>query len=137
MQGGESMEAKTTEKIQNASLGHWPGISPQCKADERRRWPRFQEEKLVAYTWFDSDATPRSMGMAKTLDISEGGVSILLHQSPKAGDTLHLFMAVEDSLVQAVVRIVHAREQKGGFWRVGGYFTSLEERGRRNLIPRV
>ncbi len=137
MQGEESMEAKNTEKMENGNVGHWSPTSPHCRADERRKWPRFQDEKLVAYTWFDSDATPRSMGMAKTLDISEGGVSILLHQSPKAGDTLHLFMAVEESLVQAVVRIVHAREHREGFWRVGGYFTSLEERGRRNLIPRA
>jgi|GEM_PF-2340517 len=137
MPGDESMGAKHTDRMDSTSVGHWPTISPHSKTDERRKWPRFQEEKLVAYTWFDSDAKPRSMGMAKTLDISEGGVSILLHQSPKAGDTLHLFMAVEESLVQAVMRIVHAREHKEGFWRVGGYFTSLEDKGRRILIPRV
>lgn len=131
------MEAKGTGGMGSFRLDHWQEISPHCRAEERRRWPRVQEEKLVAYTWFDSHSRPRSMGMAKTLDISEGGVSILTHQSPKAGDILHLFMAVGESLVEAQIKIVHALRREDGLWRVGGFFTSLEERDKRTLMPQA
>jgi len=71
------------------------------------------------------------MGMAKTVDLSEGGVGILIHRAVGHGETLHLFMAVEENLVESKARVVHQRPLAGGYYQIGACFLSMEERGRR------
>lgn len=102
-----------------------------ARFQERRRWARHPEERLVAYTWCHSDELTRGMGMAHTVDLSEGGVGIRVHQELGEGSILHMFMAVEEQLVEAKVIVVHQRRMPDGFYQVGARFLSLDEKGRR------
>ncbi len=100
---------------------------------ERRRWPRRPAERLLAYSWLDQNQEPLDMGMAKTVDLSEGGASILIHRPLAGGETLHLFMAVEEHLVETKARMVYQRPLHGGFYQVGACFLSMEEKAQRYL----
>lgn len=102
-------------------------------AAERRRWPRRPAERLLAYSWLDRDRRLLDMGMAKTLDLSEGGVGILIHRVLTGGETLHLFMAVEEHLVETTARVVYQRPIHGGYYQLGACFLSMEEKGMRYL----
>lgn len=109
------------------------GVCASAAGAERRRWPRRPAERLLAYSWLDQDNRPVDMGMAKTVDLSEGGAGILLHRALAAGETLHLFMAVEEHLVETTARVVYQRPVPGGFYQIGACFLSMEEKGRRCL----
>lgn len=112
------------------------GLDSDCcsaSGEERRRWPRRPAERLLAYSWLDQENRPLDMGMAKTVDLSEGGVGILIHRALVGGQTLHLFMAVEEHLVETTARIVYQRPLHGGQYQIGACFISMEDKGRRYL----
>lgn len=100
---------------------------------ERRRWPRRPAERLLAYSWLDQDKRPLDMGMAKTVDLSEGGAGILIHRALVDGEVLHLFLAVEEDLVETTAKVVYQRPLHGGYYQIGACFLSMEEKGRRYL----
>ncbi len=100
---------------------------------ERRQSPRFPSEHLIAYTYWGSDRQPNEMGMAKTLDLSEGGVKIQIHRPFPKDANLQMFMAVEERLIEAIGLIVHQKELAEGHYELGASFIDIEERGRRFL----
>lgn len=104
-----------------------------ASGEDRRRWPRCPAERLLAYSWLDKDKRPLDMGMAKTVDLSEGGAGILIHRALVGGEILHLFMAVEEQLVETTARVVYQRPLRGGYYQIGACFLSMEEKGRRYL----
>lgn len=104
-----------------------------ARIQERRRWPRHPEQRLLAYTWWHSDELTRGMGMAHTVDLSEGGVGIRIHQELGEGSILHMFMAVEEQLVEARVMVVHQKRMPDGSYQIGARFLSMDEKGRRYM----
>lgn len=113
------------------TAGHVQPLERMHGIGERRRWQRQPEQKLVAYTWLDGQDLTCGMGMAKTLDLGEGGVGIRIHRALGAGATFHMFMAVQEPLVEVRARVVHEREMHDGFYRMGACFLCIEQKGRR------
>jgi hypothetical protein len=109
------------------------GATLAGNARERRQWPRFSSEHMIAYTHMDPEAQASGMGMAKTLDLSEGGVKLQVHGPFPDSGRFHMFMAVDEMLVEAIGRIVHQRELGQGQYEMGASFLHLEEKGRRLL----
>lgn len=124
-----------TKPKQTAPVGP-EAFPPSPWARDRRKYPRISVERLVAYTSTDSQGRPRDMGMAKTCDLSQGGLGIILHKAVEVGDTFHVFMASGESLVEATVKVIHFKEQNQGLYRIGTCFTSMEETAHRTLYAR-
>jgi hypothetical protein len=100
---------------------------------ERRKWQRSISERLVAYKHIDVQDEPSDMGMAKLLDLSEGGVKIQTHQPFPTDARFQIFMVLDEVLVEARGRIVHQKALDGGTYEMGASFTDVEEKGKRFL----
>ena len=65
------------------------------------------------------------MGMARTLDISEGGIVLEMTHALSEGDQIGLKMVTGDQILQAAGRVVYSRRLRAGRWRVGLCFTRI------------
>jgi c-di-GMP-binding flagellar brake protein YcgR len=95
--------------------------------EERRRWTRIPAEHLVSYTHFDEQMTPDDMGVARTLDLSEGGILMEMTRDLEEGSPLEIKMVSGDHTLRARGRIVHSQRLSSGRWRVGLDFTDIAE----------
>ena len=95
--------------------------------EERRRWTRIPAEHLVSYTHFDEQMIPDDVGMARTLDLSEGGILLEMTRYLEEGSPLEIKMVSGDKTLRARGRIAHSQRLSSGRWRVGLDFTDIAE----------
>ncbi|MGQ9656015.1 MAG: PilZ domain-containing protein [Thermodesulfobacteriota bacterium] len=101
---------------------------------EKRRFPRLDSSHLISYTHFDQAKNPVEMGMCKTLDLSQGGVTIQTHRSFPVNSQLEMEIALEERLVKARGVIVHVREVGSQLYDVGVCFTEMNEEDRKSIM---
>lgn len=94
---------------------------------ERRKSPRILAEHLVSYTILDGRGETDEMGMARTLDLSEGGLVLEMTHPLDEGTTLELNMVSANRIVQTKGRSVYCRAEPSNRWRVGVCFTDITE----------
>jgi c-di-GMP-binding flagellar brake protein YcgR len=95
--------------------------------EERRKWPRVPTEHLVSYTHFDGQGEPDEMGMARTLDLSEGGIVLEMTHALETGSRLEMEMVTGDHVLRARGRVVYNQQLSSGYWRVGVSFTEIKD----------
>ena len=95
--------------------------------EERRKWPRILTEHLVAYKRLDERAVPDEAGVARTLDLSEGGVVLEMIHPLEVGCCLEIKMVSGDRILKARARVVHSQELPAKRWRVGVCFTEISD----------
>lgn len=107
-------------------------------ADQQRTHQRVSAVKLVQYKHFDPDYAAerliKDLGMGKTLDVSEGGLSFLCSQPLPASWGLHLDLVIGDEEILSVEgRIVHVEEICDGRYSIGVKFLHVTSDLRRRL----
>lgn len=95
--------------------------------EERRKWPRILTEHLVAYTRLDEQALPDEAGVARTLDLSEGGMVLEMTHPLEAGSHLEIKMVSGDRILKAEGRVIYSQDLAAGRWRVGIKFTKITD----------
>lgn len=95
--------------------------------EERRKWPRVLAEHLVSYAHFDEHGEPDDVGMARTLDLSEGGILLEITHSLKEGTALEIKMVSGERILRAKGVATHSASLSTGRWRVGVRFTEIPE----------
>jgi hypothetical protein len=95
--------------------------------EERRRWPRVPTEHLVSYTLFDAQGEPDGMGMARTRDLSEGGVVLETTHALETGSDVEIKMVSGDHILKATGRVVYSQHVSSECWRVGVSFTEITD----------
>lgn len=95
--------------------------------EERRKWPRILAEHLVSYAHLDEQEEPHQMGMARTLDLSEGGIVLEMTHALETGSHLEIRMVSGDHILKARGRVVYNRHLPAGRWRVGVSFTEITD----------
>ena len=95
--------------------------------EERRKWARVPAEHLVSYTHFDEDGEPEDMGMARTLDLSEGGILLEMARPMGEGSPLEIKMVSGEHIVTARGRVAYSQASAPDRWRVGLRFTEITE----------
>jgi len=95
--------------------------------DERRKWKRIPAEHLVSYIHFDEQMIPDDVGMARTLDLSEGGILLEMAHDLEEGSPLEIKMVSGDKTLRARGTIAHSQRLSSGRWRVGLGFTDIAE----------
>ncbi len=93
--------------------------------EERRRWPRVLAEHLVSYSLFDDQAEPIAMGMARTLDVSEGGILLEMTHPLEVGSHLEIRLVSGEDIVEAEGRVAYSQHMPSGHCRVGVSFTKI------------
>ena len=95
--------------------------------EERRKSARVPAEHLVSYTHFDEEGEPEDMGMARTLDLSEGGILLEMARPIAEGARLEIKMASGDHIVTAQGRVAYSQNLSPNRWRVGLRFTEIAD----------
>ena len=95
--------------------------------EERRRTPRVLAEHLVSYTVLDERGETDEMGMARTLDLSEGGIVLEMTHSLAKGSHLQIKMVSGHHILEASGRAVYSKCLPDNRWRVGVTFTEITE----------
>jgi hypothetical protein len=96
-------------------------------AEERRKWPRILAEHLVSYAHFDEEGEPDDVGMARTLDLSEGGILLEITHSFEEGSALEIKMVSGERIIRAKGQVVHSAYVSPDRWRVGVRFTEIPD----------
>ena len=89
--------------------------------DEKRKHPRVQTDNLVSYTCFDDNNTESDQGVARALDIRQGGLLLESHSAIESENILLTTVNDKNELMEIRARVAYSREVKPGI-----YFTGLE-----------
>ena len=89
---------------------------------------------LISYTQFDDAKNPVEMGMCKTLDLSQGGVTIQTHRSFPVDTGLEMVIALEERLIKPKGKVVHVRKVGTDLYDVGVCFTEIGEADRVAMV---
>jgi c-di-GMP-binding flagellar brake protein YcgR len=95
--------------------------------EERRKWPRIRAEHLVSYARFDEHGELDERGMARTLDLSEGGMVLEMTHPANVGEHLQLGMVTGNRILRADAAVVYSIRLSTGRWRVGVFFSEIPE----------
>jgi len=105
---------------------------PERANQERREDGRHDSLNLLGYTPLDDAGNPGRPGMARTLNVSSGGIMVETTTSFDAGQILQLDIGLENDLVQIRGRVIHC-EQRGAHYRVGLEFLEMDDSSRDAL----
>ncbi len=99
--------------------------------EERRKTPRALVEHLVSYTVLDERGETDEMGMARTLDLSEGGIVLEMTHSLDGGSHLEMKMVSGHHILEARGLVVYSKYLPdylpNNRWRVGVSFTEITD----------
>jgi hypothetical protein len=95
--------------------------------EERRESPRIVAKHLVSYAHFDEQGEPDDVGMAHTLDLSEGGILLEMTHSLEEGLALEIKMVSGERIIRAKGQVVHSACLSPDRWHVGVHFTEILE----------
>jgi hypothetical protein len=96
-------------------------------SEERRKWPRVLAEHLVSYAHFDEQGEPDDVGMARTLDLSEGGILLEMTHPLEDGSAVEIKMVSGERILRAQGEVVHSAALPPGRWHVGVRFTEIPD----------
>ena len=98
--------------------------------DNRRRFERIDRELLASYRHFDPADREDDEGMAKTLNLSVGGVLLLLPHSFESGTRLELALNLDGTVVEVVGKVAHceASSEVADMYDLGVELEATQER---------
>jgi c-di-GMP-binding flagellar brake protein YcgR len=100
----------------------------------RRKDPRVRTIHLLSVTT-DKLRGESSISIGRTLDVSASGIRVEVQGRVCIEDQLQLEIAVEDRIIQARGRVVHATRKGEDLVETGIEFTSIEDADRDVLAP--
>jgi Tfp pilus assembly protein PilZ len=93
---------------------------------ERREHPRIHSLNLLAYVCMNENSETVRQGMARTLDVSEGGILMETHVPIDPQYTVSLTLGLEDELTDIQGKVVHFRRDGNGKFQSGIRFMETE-----------
>jgi Tfp pilus assembly protein PilZ len=93
---------------------------------ERREHPRIHCFNLLAYVCMNENSETVRQGMARTLDVSEGGILMETHVPIDPQHTVSLTLGLEDELTNIQGKVVHFRTDGNGRFQSGIQFMETE-----------
>ena len=86
---------------------------------DQRKHDRAESKVAVIY-YFDDESQARRIEEATlTLDLSGGGLSMVVKQALEKGRAVHLKLLLRNQAVQCRGRVAYVSDQEGDSWRVG------------------
>jgi len=100
---------------------------------EKRKHPRINSLNLLAYVCMNENSEIVRQGMARTLDVSEGGMLMETDVPVDPQYTVSLTLGLKDELTDIKGKVVHFRTDGNGKFQSGIRFTQTEETTSRIL----
>lgn len=83
---------------------------------DKRNFVRVDRVALVSYEIFpDAGKTMSEMGLARTVDLSVGGIQLELHRPVAVGDGVKLVLNLAGQLVPVIGRVMRVEPGFGGY----------------------
>jgi hypothetical protein len=95
--------------------------------NERRQYPRFESFNLISFFLRENGMKESDLSMARSLNISAGGVGMEFFEPIKIGAPLEIEIAVKDRIFPFEGRVVHSQGPYDGMHIVGVSFEHIEE----------
>ena len=103
---------------------------------ERRRYLRPEALNLLDYLVVDAQGRQGEYSMARTLNVSKGGILMETHIPLPRGQQVMITLGLHDQLIDVMGRIVYTAEESGRFQN-GIEFFHLTDRDKRILDRHV
>ncbi len=88
-------------------------------SSDQRQHDRAETKVAVIY-YFDDESQARRIEEATlTMDLSGGGLSMVVRQALEQGRAIHLKLLLRNQAVQCRGKVAHVSEAGSGSWRVG------------------
>jgi hypothetical protein len=100
---------------------------------EQRTSPRIRSLNLTMYVPKKDKQQDYIISIARTLDVSQGGVKIETHRKLDRGTELELDIAIEDRIISAKGEVLRSEELEEDVFATGIRFTDISEEDRRFL----
>ncbi|MDT8390772.1 MAG: PilZ domain-containing protein [Lentisphaeria bacterium] len=100
---------------------------------EKRRSERFDSKHLLHYKVLDARDGQLGDGMARTLNVSEGGLLLETNTSFEPGQELSVSIGLEEEEVDVVGEVRHCKRSGDGLFTTGVKFENLDKDGARVL----
>ena len=94
---------------------------------EQRKYLRVDSHNLLSYDCLDENNQIITQGLARTLNISEGGMLLETHVPLDPRLILEFTIAMEDDLMDLRGKITYNRETAGGKYEIGIQFIETDE----------
>jgi len=94
---------------------------------ERREHPRINALNLLSYVCMNENSETVRQGMARTLDVSEGGILMETHVPIDPQYTVSLTLGLKDELTDVKGKVVHFRTDGNGRFQSGIQFMKTQE----------
>jgi len=94
--------------------------------EEKRKHPRIHSLNLLAYVCMNENSEIVRQGMAKTLDVSEGGILMETHVPIDPQYTVSLTLGLKDELTDIKGKVVHFRTNGNGRFQSGLQFMEIQ-----------
>lgn len=100
---------------------------------EQRKSDRLDTLNILYYQIIGADERYTAYGMGRTLNASESGLLLEVHDPLEPGQALQLTLGLEEDLVELRARVVRVDPAGEGVHHAGIQFVELDDRGRRVL----
>ncbi|MDW7712175.1 MAG: PilZ domain-containing protein [Deferrisomatales bacterium] len=101
---------------------------------EQQRWaPRMEALHILHYQLVDPEGLYAARGMGRTLNASEEGLLLEVHEPLQVGQELRITVGLEEDLVDLRGRVVHAKAAGDTAYHAGVAFLELDARDREVL----
>jgi len=101
-------------------------------SQERRRYIRPESLNLLDYLIVDDQGRPSEYSMARTLNVSKGGILIETHIPLPLGQQVMVTLGLKDQLIDVMGRIVHSANDAA--WHHSGIdFFHISDKDKRVL----
>lgn len=101
---------------------------------EKRRSRRFDSMNLLHYKVLDVHDNQLADGMARTLNVSEGGILLETNTPFDPGQEISITIGLEEEMVVVVGEVVHCKPSDvAGMYTAGVKFENLDPDGLRVL----
>jgi hypothetical protein len=98
--------------------------------DEKRIDTRTESSNLLSYVCLDDNNHELMQGMGRTLNVSEGGISLETHVPIDPHHIVSLTIALENDLMDFKGKIAHSRKREDGKFESGIDFIEMDEEKR-------
>jgi len=99
--------------------------------DKRVHKSRVDSKNLVAYSCLDDSGTVIKQGMGRTLNVSEGGILLEIHNTLPTGSLLSLSIGFEEEVCDILANVVYVLASDDGMYKCGMSFQGInDETGR-------
>jgi len=98
--------------------------------DEKRIDARTESSNLLSYVCLDDNNHELMQGMGRTLNVSEGGISLETHVPIDPHHIVSLTIALENDLMDFKGKIAHSRKREDEKFESGIDFIEMDEEKR-------